>query len=165
MITADNKGRLEQEIANLITFIDSGRAIFFRRTRLSLDSSDEFLGNLESMEIFQDEEMIQLDLNIQLFYIKLSSYYSLVSKHKVKEVKVPRNSFAHEHTDLIFNRRVPYNFFIYKVAKNFKKIAYLFYSDATDDVEQDISVRVLELDLDKDIKEFLTIWRDTTAKK
>lgn len=157
MVTGSNKERLEQEIANLISFISDGRTAFFLETGHSLESSDEFINHFQTMELFQStKEFVQLDLNIQLFYIKLACYYDLISKKKWGDVKTQRNAFAHDLTNMIFNKRVKYNFLIYKVSENFKKVAYLFYSeeDGTDPL-----AKTLELNLHEDINSFLTVWK------
>lgn len=72
--------------------------------------------------MFQEHlELRQLELNIQLFYIKLTSYYQLISSKNKDAVNKHRNAFAHELTPLIFNKKIRYNFLLHKVTKNFKK--------------------------------------------
>lgn len=161
MLTSSNKERLEQEIANLIRFISDGREFFFKKTGLNRNSSDDFLNHWKSKELFQTHlELRQLELNIQLFYIKLSSYYKLLSNAKDRSLKKQRNAFAHELTDLIFDKRAKYNFFLHKVSQNFKKIQFVFYEENPPD-EEDFT-RTLELDLDKDINDFIKVWTNNS---
>lgn len=158
MLTRTNKERLEQEIANLIKFIAEGREIFFKEANFSLQSSDSWLNHFISKELFHKHpELIQLELNIQLLYIKLSSYYQLVPDGKTKDLKRPRNAFAHELTDLIFNKRVKYNFFLHKVSENFKKIEFIFYEEGSNE-NNEIFVKNLDLNLHDDINDFLSVW-------
>ncbi|MDO8530158.1 MAG: hypothetical protein Q7S10_02015 [bacterium] len=153
MITGSNKERIEQEILSLIKFIINGRVFFFQKTGFSLQSSDDFQNHWESKELFQSySELRQLELNIQLFYIKLSSYYKLVSREKVSSVAKPRNAFAHELNPIIFKGQVKYNFFLHKVTKNFKKVQFAFYEENNGG-----NTKALDLDLDKDINEFINI--------
>jgi hypothetical protein len=157
MLKGSNKERLEQEIANLIILIGDGRKLFFKTTGYSLTSPDTFFNHFYTMELFQDKKrFIQLDLNIQLLYIKLSSYYQAVLPKKTTGIKTSRNAFSHYLTDLIFNKKVKYNFFLYKVSKNFKKVEYLFYSEESKNDE--VLTKILTLDLDQDINDFLAIW-------
>ncbi len=157
MLTGSNKERLEQEIANLIDLISNGRTFYFQKTGFSTKSSNNFLGHWKSKELFQAHlELRQLELNIQLLYIKLASYYQLVVDNKIGNVKKQRNAFAHELTDLIFNKRVKYNFFLHKVTENLKKVQFVFYEEASTD-EQGL-VKTLDLDLDKDITDFILAW-------
>lgn len=161
MIGGNNKERLQQEIGYLGSFISEGRSIFFELTNNSLESPDEYMDNFTIMELFNtNRDLIQLNLNVQLFYIKLASYYAITAKEKSKrkDIKVPRNAFSHDLTDLIFNKKTDYNFFIYKVSKNFKKIIYLFYTGEADQPE----TKAIELNIDKDIREFLDIWTKNT---
>ncbi len=159
MITGNNKTRLEQEIANLIHFIADGRAFFFAITGYSLISEDEFLNHWESKELFvEHSELRQLTLNIQLLYIKLASYYRLLGERQIeKEIRKKRLVFAHELTDVVFNKRVKYNLFLHKVTQNFREIEFIVYEeDPTNDA--DMLVETLVLKLDDDIKNFLAIW-------
>lgn len=161
MIAGSNRERLEQEIANLIRFISDGREFFFQKTGFNRNSSDGFLNHWKSKELFQAHlELRQLELNIQLFYIKLSSYYKLLSNLKDQSLRKPRNAFAHELTDLIFNKRTKYNFFLHKVSQNFKKIQFVFYEEKPQD--EDDFTRTLELDLDKDINDFIQVWTNNS---
>lgn len=161
MIAGSNKERLEQEIANLIGFISDGREYFYRLTGNTIHSSDEMMNHFDVMELFQThKELIQLDLNIQLLYIKLSSYFTITSKatSRSKGILVPRNAFAHDLADLVFDGRVKYNFFLYKVSLNFKKIEFLFYEESPGDEPK---VKIVPLDLDGDINQFLDIWKNS----
>ena len=154
MLTGSNQKRLEQEVANLIDFITRGRDFFFQKAGLNRNSSDDFLNHWAVKELFQAHlELRQLELNIQLFYIKLSSYYQLLSDGKGAKLKKQRNAFAHELTDMIFSKRVQYNFFLHKVTKNFKKIQFVFYEESGGDL-----VKTVDLNLDKDINKFITTW-------
>lgn len=81
MMASSNRERLEQEIVQLIYFIVEGRNFFFEKTGYSANSPDDFLNHFKSKELFAaHRELVQLELNIQLLYIKLSSYYRLVAK-------------------------------------------------------------------------------------
>lgn len=164
MIAGNNKERLQQEIANLIAFISDGRELFFDLTANNLNSSDEMINHWTVMDLFQThKELIQLDLNIQLLYIKLSSYYSISSKNdcKSKGIRLPRNAFAHHLNNLIFDGKVKYNFFIYKVSQNFKKIMYMFYQEDGNE-EDEALVKTVTLDIDEDIKRFIEVWNKTS---
>jgi hypothetical protein len=164
MLTGSNKERLQQEIGNLIKLISDGRTFFFRKTRFTVNSSDNFLNHFTCIELFNShQELTQLELNIQLLYIKLSSYYQLVSDKKMETLKKPRNAFAHDFTDLIFNKRVRYNFFLYKVSENFKRVEFLFYTE--NPIGGDPEVKTLDLDLDNDIKDFIAIWSQWSKAK
>ncbi len=162
MIAASNKSRIEQEIANLITFISDGRSFFFAQTGLSSESSDDWFDHFKTKELFQEHlELRQLELNIQLFYIKLSSYYQLIADKKGRDaVNKQRQAFAHELTDIIFSDRVKYNFFLHKVTENFKRIEFIFYEeDERKLIEQgSILSETLDMDLDKDINDFISAW-------
>lgn len=161
MITTSNKERLEQEIANLITFISNGRDIFFQKTGLGINSSNDWFDHFKTKDLFQEHlELRQLELNIQLFYIKLSSYYQLILGKKNESINKQRNAFAHELTDLIFSKRIRYNFFLHKVTKNFKKIEFIFYEEDEDKLKKEGSIlsKTLDLNLDKDINDFISIW-------
>lgn len=156
MLSTSNKERLEQEIANLIDLISKGRTFFFKQSGLSLESSDDWFDHWKSKELFQTHfELRQLELNIQLFYIKLSSYYKLTSNDKSKGINKQRQAFAHELTDIIFSERVEYNFFLHKVTENFKKIEFIFYGENNSDGK---GIAVLDLNLDKDINDFIKSW-------
>ncbi len=158
MLASSNKERLEQEIANLIRLISLGREVFFTKTGHTLDSSDNFLDHFVSKELFQtDSVLIQLELNIQLLYVKLSSYYQLTSSSKATALKKLRNAFSHELTDLIFNKRVHYNFFLHKVTENFKKVLFIFYEEDAKTLDKTLT-KTLILDLDLDINNFLSTW-------
>lgn len=164
MLAGTNKERLEQEIANLIGFICEGREVFFKESGLSLNSSDNFLNHFVCKELFQKHRaLIQLELNIQLIYIKLASYYQLQSKEKVGEVKKQRNAFAHELTDLIFNKRVKYNFFLHKVSENFRRVQFIFYQEDAPNGTDNMLVKTLTLELHKDINDFITIWSKSNS--
>ena len=164
MLKGSNTERLEQEIAHLISFISEGRELFFKKTGNSLASNDEYVNHLKTIELFQeDKALIQLDLNIQLLYIKLSSYYDGMSKKWSRDVRVPRNIFAHKLTDLVFNKKVKYNFFIYRVSNNFKKVKYLFYSEQLV-VADNSTTKVIELNLHKDINDFLEVWKNKSQE-
>ncbi|MDE2096051.1 MAG: hypothetical protein KGL39_02280 [Patescibacteria group bacterium] len=157
MLTKSNKERLEQEIANLIDLISTGRNFFFQKTGFNVRSSNNFLNHWKSKELFQAHlELRQLELNIQLLYIKLASYYQLISDKKVGNVKKQRNAFAHELTNLIFSKKVKYNFFLHKVTENFKRIQFVFYEE--NPVSGDGLVKTLDVDLDKDINDFILSW-------
>lgn len=165
MIAGNNKKRLEQEIANLITSISKGRELFFDLTNNSLDSSDEAMNHFTIMDLFQTHKgLIQLDLNIQLLYIKLSSYYSIASKDdfKSKKNRLPRNAFAHDWNDLVFDGKVKYNFLIYKVSHNFKKVTYMFYREDGDE-QDEVEVKTVVLDVHEDINHFLSIWNKSST--
>ena len=163
MITGSNKERLEQEIANLIQLISDGREFFFKESGLNRNSSDSFFNHWKSKELFQAHiELRQLELNIQLFYIKLASYYQLLSNSKNRDVKKQRNAFVHELTDLIFSKRVEYNFFLHKVTKNFKKIQFIFYEENS--TENEGLSKTLDLELDKDINDFIAVWTAPQSK-
>ncbi len=165
MIAGNNKGRLEQEIANLITFISEGRELFFSLTGNNLDSSDEMLNHFTVMDLFQaNRELIQLDLNIQLLYIKLSSYYSITSKDdfKNKRIRLPRNAFAHDWNELVFDGKVKYNFLIYKISHNFKKVTYMFYKEDGDEKDEAV-IKTVVLDIHEDINHFLSVWGKTST--
>lgn len=111
-------------------------------------------------------ELAQLELNIQLLYIKLPSYYELIANSEAKKVAVrkARNAFAHELTDLMFNKRVKYNFFLHKVAENFKKVQFIFYEEDNEGSEKEVLSKTFDLELDKDINNFLAIWSQTRQK-
>lgn len=159
MLTSSNKERLEQEIANLINFISEGRSFFFKKSGGGLNSSDDFLNHFVSKDLFNAHpELKQLELNIQLLYIKLAAYYELVSKDKIEAINWQRNAFAHATTDLIFNRRAKYHFFLHKVSHNFKKIRLIFVEETeAEDHDLQDSSKVLDLDLNKDINDFLFV--------
>ncbi|MFA6446406.1 MAG: hypothetical protein WCW14_04140 [Candidatus Paceibacterota bacterium] len=158
MLATGNKGRLEQEIATLIGFIAEGRAFFFAKTGFSVESSDGFLNHFVSKEVLNGNvELNQLQLNIQLLYIKLSSYYKLLANSKEKGIRKPRNVFAHDLTDMVFGERVNYNFFLHKVSENFKRVQYVFYDENGMETFPP-NVKSFDLELDKDIKDFLSIW-------
>jgi hypothetical protein len=162
MISGSNKERLEQEIANLIDFISKGRFFFFKKTGLSLKSPNSWFDHWKSKDLFQKYiKLRQLELNIQLFYIKLSSYYKLTLNKKSASINKQRQAFAHELTDIIFNKRVKYNFFLHKVTKNFKKIQFIFYEDDANKLKKEGSIlsKTLDLDLDKDINDFIDTWK------
>lgn len=155
MIAGNNKERLEQEIAHLITFVSEGRGLFFSLTGNSLDSSDEMMNHFTVIDLFQTHKgLIQLYLNIQLLYIKLSSYYSIASEgdFKSKGIRLPRNAFAHDWNDIVFDGKVKYNFLIYKVSRNFKKVMYMFYG------EDEAVVKTVVLYIHEDINHFLSVW-------
>ena len=169
MLSATNKERIEQEIVSLIKFISDGRRLFYKITGFSRDSSDNFLNHFVSKDIFSSyPELTQTELNIQLLYVKLASYYELIRESKARnEVKKARNAFAHELTDLIFNKRVNYNFFLHKVSENFKKLQFIFYDETAEG--QQVLSKIFDIQLDKDINDFLKIWskvrrRDLTDK-
>ncbi len=160
MIAGNNKERLEQEIANLIAFISEGKELFFSLTGNSINSSDEMMNHFSVLDLFQTNKgLIQLDLNIQLLYIKLSSYYSIVSKDdfRSKGIRLPRNAFAHDWNDLIFDGKVKYNFLIYKVSHNLKKVVYMFYKEDGDEKDEAV-VKTIVLDIHEDINHFLGVW-------
>lgn len=162
MIAVTNRQRIEQEIANLVSFISGGRNFFFDRTGLSRESPNEWFDHFQTKDLFQDyPELRQLELNIQLFYIKLSCYYQLISNKKRDSINKQRQAFAHELTDLIFNKRVKYNFFLHKVTKDFKKIEFIFYEEDENKLKWEGSIlsKTLDLELDKDINEFLEEWK------
>lgn len=164
MLAGSNKERLEQEIANLILFISKGREYFFEKTSNDINSSDDLMNHFEIMGLFQsDENLIQLDLNIQLFYIKLASYYDLLSKDR-GNINVQRNMFAHHNNDLIFHGRVKYNFLLYKATKNFKKVQYLVYSEDAKP-EEESTVKTIDLDLDNDVNEFISLWSNSKKNR
>ncbi len=157
MLAETNKRRLEKEILNLIKFISKGRDFFFDKTGLSYGSSDNWFDHFLCKELFSKyPELVQLELNIQLLYVKLSSYYQLISSEKKITLIKPRNAFAHELTDLIFNKRVRYNFFFHKVTENFKKIQFIFYEEVNGETEKQL-VTNLDLELDTDINYFFKI--------
>lgn len=161
MLTGSNRNRLEQEIANLITFIVDGREKFFEVTGNSFNSLDNLVNHWEIIDLFQKHsELIQLELNIQLFYIKLSSYYDLIGE-KNSSVNIKRNVFAHALSNLVFSKKIKYNFILYRVSENFKKIVFLFYKEES---FEKMESKNISLDLDKDIKDFLLIW-DKNQKK
>ena len=162
MIASSNKERLEQEILTLVTLICDGRSFFFQKTNLNIESSDLWFDHFRTKDLFQEYlELKQLELNIQMFYIKILSYYQLISSGKSNSINKQRQAFAHHLTDLIFNKRVKYNFFIHKVTQNFKKIEFIFYEeDAKKLSEQgNILSKTLDLDLDKDINDFISLVR------
>lgn len=159
MLESSNKERLEAEISRLISFIAEGREEFFRLTGNRLDSSDDFLNHWISKETFaKSRALSQTDLNIQLLYIKLSSYYDLIGADKAETTKIPRNAFAHHSSDLIFNGRVQYNFFLHKVSLNFKKFAYIFYKENAGEELDDHQSKMIIFELDRDIRDFLDIY-------
>lgn len=161
MVTLKNKERLEQEISNLINLIARGRAFFFAQTETSLESSEDWFDHFATKDLFQKHlELIQLELNIQLLYIKLPAYYDLLDEKGA--LKKPRNAFAHELTDLIFSKRVKYNFFLHNVTCNFKKIEYLFYTEGSGESEGSVDATPLILNLDEDIGFFLEKWKSST---
>lgn len=165
MIAGNNKERLQQEIAKLIEFISEGRELFFDLTGNNLNSSDEMINHWTVMDLFQTHNgLIQLDLNIQLLYIKLSSYYSIESKDdfKSKGIRLPRNVFAHDWNNLVFNGKVKYNFLIYKVSQNFKKVMYMFYQEDGDEEGKTVA-KSETLDIHEDIKRFLEVWGKTST--
>ncbi len=160
MIGLKNKKRLEQEIAHLVSFITEGRELFFKLTNTSLSSTNSYINHFTIMDLFQtNQDMIQLELNIQLLYIKLSSYYYITEKNKSqsKNIKIPRNVFAHDWNDLVFNKKIKYNFMLYKVSENFKKVMYLFYNEEQKDTDKP-EVKSVELNIHSDINDFLEIW-------
>jgi len=158
MLTRSNKERLEQEIGSLIRFIAAGRDFFFKQTGFSVQSPDTFANHFVCKELFcKHPELIQLELNIQLLYIKLASYYKLTSRGTGRKISKERNVFAHELTDLIFQRRVRYNFFLHKASQNFKKLQFLFYDEEADHAKDPDWMKAVDLELDRDIKEFLAI--------
>lgn len=111
MITSNNKERLTQEILSLIRLMSDGRDFFFIKTGLDRSSSSNFMDHWKIKDLFQNNiELTQLELNIQLFYIKLSAYYES-SSEKNKKLAKPRNAFAHKLTSNIFNKKIKYNFF------------------------------------------------------
>ncbi len=157
MLKGSNKERLEQEIANLIVFICNGRSFFFQKTGFDVNSSNNWLNHWKSKELFQKHlELRQLELNIQLLYIKLSSYYQLISSNKVRDTKKLRNVFAHGLTSMVFNKKAKYNFFLHKVTENFKKIQFIFYEENPEQLEG--LIKPLNLNLDKIINDFIIIW-------
>lgn len=138
---------------------------FFSLTGNSLDSSDEMINHFTVIDLFQTHKgFIQLDLNIQLLYVKLSSYYSIASKEDFgsRLIRLPRNAFAHDWNDLVFDGTVKYNFLIYKVSHNFKKVMYMFYKE--DGAEEDeVFVKTVVLDIHEDINHFLSVWGKSAA--
>lgn len=160
MLAISNETRLEQEISNIIAFICEAREYFFKLTGYTLNSSDRFINFWETIDLFQsDKKLIQLDLNIQLLFVKLYSYYELVSNEEKEKVKIPRLAFAHALTPLIFHGKINYNFFLYKVSENFKRIAFLFYTENPDNDNPENNVaHVQEINLDETIQSFLKIW-------
>jgi hypothetical protein len=154
MHSGNNRERLQHEIAALIKFISDGREFFFQKSGQSLESSDDYLNWMVCMELFSKHpELTQLELNIQLFYIKLSSYYELIGRNDV-DVKRARNS-----TPQIFNGNVKYNFFLHKVAHNLKRVMFIFYKELDPTEPEAESVQTtLEPELDSDIREFIRIW-------
>jgi len=158
MLAGTNKERLEQEIAALIDFISEGRRFFFNATGYSRSSSDNYVNHFVSKEVFHSHrELKQLELNIQLLYIKLASYYAVLNDSKGQgRVKKARNVFAHELTDLIFKKRVKYNFFLHKVSENFKRIQFIFYEETPEG--NDLLSKTFDIELDKDINDFLKEW-------
>jgi hypothetical protein len=98
---------------------------------------------------------MQLELNIQLLYIKLSAFYAASSIGENKKLKEARNAFAHDLTNLIFNSRVKYNFFLHKVSENMKIVQFLFYEEEEElESGNKQKVRTVDLNLDKDINNF-----------
>lgn len=157
MITSGTKERLEQEIAALIGFIAQGREIFFSKTGFSVNSPDNWLNHFVSKDILNGTvELNQLQLNIQLLYIKLAAYDELLSREDT-DIKTRRHMFAHPHTRHVFNRDVKYNFFLHKVSGNFKKIQFIFYEEESE-VGSEETIKIIDLELDKDIRSFLSIW-------
>ncbi len=164
MITGSNKERLEQEIANLIDLVRGGREFFFEKSGLSLSSSGDWFNHWKSKELFQEHlELRQLELNIQLFYIKLASYYELID-HENLDVSTRRHAFAHDRTRHIFGKDVNYNFFLHKVAQNFKKVQVVFYEERPKDGENGL-VESRDLELDRDINDFIFTWTKSSEEK
>ncbi len=164
MLSGSNRERLEQEIANLIDLISNGRKFFFQETGLSTSSSGEWFDHWKTKELFQKHlELRQLELNIQFLYIKLESYYKLIEDaEKIEGVKEPRLAFAHHLTQKIFGGKIEYNFFLHKVSENFKKVQIVFYDENPSDKEL---VRSIDLNLDKDINDFIKVWMDSNNSK
>lgn len=161
MLSLSNKERLEQEIACLVKFISEGRQFFFEKTGEGLQSPDDYLNHWICKELVADHpEMQQLLLNIQLLYIKLSSYYAEVgSSPDERSLAKPRNAFAHHMTDIIFSGRVKYNFFVHKFSQNFKMIMFLFYETSPEGpAESEKEPVALEVELFEDINRFLETW-------
>ncbi|MDQ5957451.1 MAG: hypothetical protein QG614_426 [Patescibacteria group bacterium] len=157
MITFSPKQRLEQEISTLITFISYGRELYYEKTGFTRSSSKEWYNHWLCKELFNENEyLLQTDLNIQLLYIKLNSYYEIYPKEiRSTNTKLPRNAFAHAHNDEIFKGRVKYNYFLHKVSEDFSKFMYLFY--AIDKENKDPIT--IELDLNEDINYFTNLWK------
>lgn len=131
--------------------------MFFNKTDFSVNSPDNWLNHFVSKEILNGTlELNQLQLNIQLLYIKLAAYDELLSQENT-DIKTRRHIFAHSHTRHVFNREVKYNFFLHKVSENFKKIQFIFYEEESETTSQE-TIKVIDLELDKDIKNFLSIW-------
>lgn len=157
MIAPDNKARLEQEIATLIFLISKGREVFFQATGESRSSVIEWFDHWVTKELFvENEELQQLELNLQLLYIKLTSYYEELGLDKDLDLSTRRQAFAHSQTKHIFGPEAKYNFFLHKVTKNFGKVQFIFYEERTDGTYNSTTV---DLDLDVDIANFLSTWR------
>jgi hypothetical protein len=140
----------------LVLLLQAGR-FFFKKTGLSVNSSDNWLNHFVSKEVLNGTiELNQLQLNIQLLYIKLASYDELLSRENL-DVSTRRHVFAHVHTRHVFGKDVNYNFFLHKVSENFKKIQFIFYDEEGMD-NPESAVKTVDLELDKDIRIFLQIW-------
>jgi hypothetical protein len=164
MITFNSKNRLEQEISSIITFICEGRNIFFEMSGESLSSEDVWFNHFDTKDIFSNNsKLIQTDINVQMLYIKLYCYYELIKDKKLKDsVKVARLAFAHSLNDSIFNGEKNYNYFLHKVSKNFNRFCYVFYTTTKN--SEDSESKSLDLELDKDINNFLTSWQNSNKE-
>ena len=164
MITFNPKNRLEQEIGSIISFICEGRDVFFEISGESFSSEDVWFNHFETKDIFsQNSKLLQTDINVQMLYIKLYCYYELIGDKKLKDsVRVARLAFAHALTSSIFHGEKNYNYFLHKVSKNFNRFCYVFYT-LTKDSENSES-KSLDLELDKDINNFLTLWQNSNKE-
>ncbi len=106
-------------------------------------------------------ELNQLQLNIQLLYIKLAAYDELLSREN-RDVSTRRHVFAHANTRHILGKDVKYNFFLHKVSENFKRVQFVFY-DENGMEEFPPNVKSIDLELDKDIRNFLSIWSEAES--
>ncbi|MEN9852109.1 MAG: hypothetical protein RI996_52 [Candidatus Parcubacteria bacterium] len=163
MFTLNSSDRIQQELALLILLISEGREYFFKKMGTSLTSPSQYINHFVVMDLFGGDKIFQqLELNIQLLYIKLHAYYSeLKIQNKVESLSRIRNVYAHNKTNQLFNKKVSdYNFMIWKVSKNFKKIEYLCYVIGQAETE----TKTLLLNIDSDISDFLYIWKENKTR-